>query len=326
MMNPTSMQDLELMTYQQKVEYWGRAKNPWNPDGKSVRFGPKKLAGPFHASCHQGNVLSMPLLIGRPCFGIVTALFRYRDAKRWVKDRGVVPTSRCENSCPVRVQCEKVVDARVKDAPQVRSVHDRWMIADGPRQMLPENPFGNVAGGIFRRMAFEAAAVQFSSVNDPRITEHYKQKAERDRLKERDKKRAMRRKALVAGEIDDDHQRDLIFALDARIKHLLVHWDKAQIDKAPPRLAKLPRQSLNDMFESWYGRELLKAQREEYGPTQIAKWIQAHRPQHRQRSHAALVTRVSKDLRRIADFESWSIQGESLLPAFDPAREFKNVP
>ncbi len=322
---PTSMRDLELMSYEEKVRYWAHAANPWQPGGNRVKFGGVALPKSFRPGRLEGNILSMPTLIGWPCFGIATARLRYRDAKKFVKGRGVLPNSRCQTRCPVQEECERIVQHRIEQIPALKRAYDSWMQADGPRQMKPEKPHSNLSGSIFRVLALEAEKVSFTSVNDQRVAEHYHARAEEERARASDKKRSQRRKQLSTGELDEAHVRDLSVALNARLMRLKALWDQAQITRSPPYLAKLPKQSLVDLGRSWFGRELLKAQKQKHGATHVARWILDTKPEQARGTFDALVTRVSKDLNRIADFERRLLDGEPIWPAFVPSREFKDV-
>jgi hypothetical protein len=65
---------LERLTHAEKVQHWG-TENPW--DGlKLPRDVPAIKTGHILVD-PAGNIVKMPPLIGRPCFGQVTAFLRH---------------------------------------------------------------------------------------------------------------------------------------------------------------------------------------------------------------------------------------------------------
>jgi hypothetical protein len=100
----------------------------------------------------------------------------------------------------------------------------------------------------------------------------------------------------------------------------------ALIHPTPPKeLVRVPSQSIEDMLDVWLGRETLRLRREKANAPNIARWIVATGRSNRSPNHAALATRVDKDLKRIAMFERIVWDGGMLLAPLDIDRELPST-
>ena len=94
-----TVRDLDLFSYEQKLRHF-TIEDPWNPESGPLRFNGK--APNFTVSFMGGEISRMTPLVGRPCFGILTALLRFRHAEKHVRGRGYMPNSRCaRNNSPI---------------------------------------------------------------------------------------------------------------------------------------------------------------------------------------------------------------------------------
>lgn len=121
---PATVRELDLLTYREKIKHWNREDDPWRPPSGSYRFN-SKLPEDFRVQLSGGNIVNMPLVVGRPCHGIITAFFRYKDSIKYVKGRGQQPASRCFE-CRYRSSCERIVRRRIAATPTVRDAFDHW--------------------------------------------------------------------------------------------------------------------------------------------------------------------------------------------------------
>jgi hypothetical protein len=307
-----TVRDLDLLTYQEKIDHW-MGEQPWSPSGVSVRF--KQAPTVFKVSTDgDGNITRMPLLIGRPCFGIISAFLRFKDRSKFVRGRGMLPDSRCA-ACNARIQCEKIIISRIKALPLLRQIYDEWLKADGPMIFMKSDGEGTRARTLLRRLCMVARSTPFTSVNDTVVASHYLEEDQIRLEKDRDRKAKERRKNQRSGILDERHTDDLKEAADRR--RLIIIG--ASLGPNPVSGFKnLPQDSIWDMMEVWHGRETLKAEHTNHNAPSIARWIIANGMRNNCKNYASLATRVAKDLDRIFRFEK--IDG--LLPAFDPAKEF----
>jgi hypothetical protein len=312
-----NVRDLDLMTYSEKTLHWMGHKNPWSPDGVPLRF--KQPLRSFTAMNEEGNVWHMPLLVGRPCYGIITALLRYKDAMKPVKGKGMLPASRCATSCRLRESCERLVKERIKASPVIKAAHEDWLKAEGPSKFSAPQFETSAAGRSWKRLGLAAADAGFTSCNDATITEYYVNLDRESLVRDRQRKAADRERARKVGKIDGDHRADLEVASFDRLVALL----EAMADPQAPRaLSQLPVQSAQDLREVWLGREVLRAERKKCGARDIARWIIANGHRSDSATFEALCTRVSKDLQRIARFERTIWNGAPLLKRFSAQDEY----
>ena len=310
-----NVRDLDLLTYRKKTFHWMRP-DAWNPDGARLRFaGPKRAFGA--STDGLGNVTYIQPVIGRPCYGIVTAFLRYKDAMRLVKGRGWLPSSRCAD-CILRESCERLVKQRLEAFPPLRTAHREWLLAEGPTQFNVPIFDNTHVGRLWRRVGVAAADAEFKSVNDAAVIEHYAQ-LNREALKtDRLRKVAKRERERRGGTIDDGHLSDFEIAANNRVMDIV---DAMVARDAPRELTQLPVKSIEDMCDVWLGRAVLRASGQKCRAPDIARWIHATGRRNDCATPAALCTRVHKDLHRIARFERLKWRGTPLLEPFDPTCE-----
>jgi hypothetical protein len=305
------------MTYREKTLHWMRP-DCWNPDGARLRF--KQPTQSLTVSTdRRGNVTYVrPTVVGRPCFGIVTALVRYKDAMKPVKGKGLLPASRCAE-CKAREGCERLVNERVSAFAPLSTAYEEWLLAQGPSKFGMRDFEHTHVGRLWKRVGLAAADGPFTSANDAAAVEYY-EKLDRDaRLRDRRRQAVKRDRARRSGKIDSDHFADLDLAAFVRLGEVL----EASLNPNAPRgLWRLPAKSIEDMCDVWLGREVLKAERKTCRAPDIARWIIANGRRNDSANFAALCTRVSKDLERIGRFERLIWNGAPLLRPFNPDEEY----
>ena len=282
-----TVRDLDLMTYREKTLHWMRP-DAWKPGGARLRFEQPKR--PFRASTDTcGNVTYATLLVGRPCFGIITAFVRYKDEMKPVKGRGMVPSSRCA-TCKVRERCERVVKERIKSFAPLHSAYDEWLRVEGPSKFRTPDFERTHVGRLWKRIGDAAAEADFTSFNDTGLIEHYhkldRQNLQNDRLR----KARARELARKRGKIDGDHRADLEMAANGRLIDILEAMNDPH---APKAVSQLPIRSLQDMCEVWLGREVLRAEGRRSKAPDIARLIKVNAYRSDSATFGALCTRVT---------------------------------
>lgn len=308
---------LDHLSYQQKIRHWMR-EDCWKPGGEQLRFSNPERPG-FYARMSNGHIRSMPLLVGRPCFGILTAFLRYKDATKLVKGRGRQPDSRC-GSCKLRVDCERVVRNRIHASPELKQAYDDWLLAEGPSSFGQPKWKGSQAERTWGRLCKVAFDVAFRSVNDEAVVEHYQKLDEAAAENERLRQRRLRDKQRREGQLDGAHFFDIQAAAAYRMDDIVDAMTK---DDAPKYLEQLPFNSLIEMMDVWVCREFLHAAgTAKVTAAAIARFIVAMGWRNASSTIGALGTRVGRDLQRIERLEKLPWQGWVLLPPFDPKSEF----
>ncbi|HEX8583112.1 MAG TPA: hypothetical protein VF680_01720 [Allosphingosinicella sp.] len=310
-----TVRDLDHLSYPEKIRHWMR-EDAWNPGGIQLRFKNPAIDG-FQAVMDRGHVTFQTLLVGRPCFGILTAFLRYKDETKFVKGRGIQPASRC-GTCKLRAHCERVVRNRIWASPVLKAAYNEWLLAEGPASFAMAGWRGSSAHrswGQLCRVAFETV---FTSVNDSAVVEQYRRMDEAAQATDRLRKQRSRERRRRAGILDAGHLFDIQVGAACRMDDLV---EAITDDSAPKYLRQLPVKSLIEMMEVWVCREFLAAGMSKVTAPAIARLIERWNWQNDSTTVAALSTRVSKDLARIERFEKMPWMGWVLLPRFDPRAE-----
>lgn len=317
---PRDVRELDLLPYSAKVRHWNRDDDPWKPDEGAYRFKNSDFPS-LRTNCDGGHVLDMhPAVIGRPCYGIATALLRYRNAMRAVPKRGLMPASRC-HTCKLATRCKRLVDRRLAGHPVVKNAYEKWLLAGGQSSFNEPGWRSKLAG---RRWSALVRALQdhpYESSNDAAVAAYY-DRLDKDKL-ERDRRRKRRERIadLRAGEPDFNHLRDIKAAGNARLTRVVRAVRHARKHAGPKALRQLSRASLIDLRNVWMGRELIRLQGRQPKAAEIARWIAERGLRNESSNLDALATRVRKDLHRIKSFERLEFEGEKLVPPFDTKNE-----
>lgn len=312
---PMTVRQLDELTYEEKLRHWMR-KDAWNPGGMRLHMRNAEIARSA-ISMQGGHIVKCPLIVGRPCFGIPTAYLQYRDEKRYVRGVGLKPAGRCSR-CKLAQACAYVVERRLSADPKVMDAWTDWLRADGPRAFQRRDPSMAHARRLWAVLYRELRAHPFTSVNDTAVVAHYanddQQRRERDRKRHERDRLFARRRGIVS-------QADLIaLGLAAFNRRVYLCLARRQSD-CPPALARLPERSVEELIDVWEGRAILILRRMKPNAPNIARWLVENWRSNRSSNPAALATRVSKDLKRLADLQAVRWRDAPLLPQFDSKRE-----
>lgn len=163
---PLTVRELDHLDYLSKIRHWMR-EDAWSPGGARLRFeNPAYRIGDF--TIVGGNITVAKPLVGRPCFGIVTALLRYEHATRHVKGRGAMPTGRCR-TCKAKDACRWVVTNRLKSVPSLERSWIDWLQEGGPTMFNDPNYKGSARQRSWTALCRELRNVSFSSANDQHV-------------------------------------------------------------------------------------------------------------------------------------------------------------
>lgn len=313
-----SVRELDHLDYISKVRHWMR-DDAWSPGGVSLRFdNPRYAIGDFLIA--DGHITQSKPLIGRPCFGIATALLRYEHATRYAKGRGIVPTGRC-HSCKAKDACRWVVTNRLKSRPALNGAWIEWLQESGSDTFNRPNYKKSHAYRCWKALCRELQRHPFKSANDRLVVEAYEERDRIERAKDADRKARDRRRARRSGELD---QRDIELLGAARNLRGKILIDAKQDEKPPKQIAKVPGTSLIEMLDVWLAREILRAQGVRPTLGKIADWIIDNNRRNKSQTLGALQTRVSRDLKRIERLERVPFRNGFLLPTLDKRIEFRS--
>jgi len=300
----------------EEVLRWGNAE-PW----KNNRLGslPKNKAfGPEHVQLDaRGNIISMPRLLGRPCFGRVETRTRHGAKKTQRNIRGKIQEveSRC-GRCLVRDACLKVVYTRISGNPMIASAFRKWHseCMAGPGTPTFTGPrFGQLWVEVKQAIIDSGP---FENANDAAVAEHEASKQERRRNQWRQSQRGIRASSIARGGPDTLMIRNAPAERDRRAQSL----KNACRSSSASRAMKAWNDDTCDMIaDVWLARTILQASRRKNGPTDIVKWLQTQ-GKDRGKSFGALRTRVNLDLKRLTAIEA--LEGPTTIwPPFDPATD-----
>lgn len=310
------MRRLDHLDYRHKLRHWLN-DDAWEPGGLRLSFKNPSISRAA-TRMDRGNITRMPLLVGRPCFGIPTAFLRYRRHTRFVKGRGHIPAGRCTR-CNAFEACHRVVETRLRAHPAIDEAWGEWLRYDGPGAFLRPDFKGSHVRTLWAYLYRALDAHPFTSSNDAAVAAEYVRRDTEEREKDRKRKASARREARRHGVLDASDLARLEQAVKdrrGRLSTASMHPD------TPPVLEQVPQASIEDLLEVWLGREVLGRQRLKPNAPGIARWIVATGRRNGSKNHAALSSRVAKDLKRIEVFEQTLWEGEPLLPPLDEKREF----
>ncbi len=311
-----TVRELDHFDYLQKLRHWARP-DAWRPGGTKLVFkNPAFRIG--NLSMEGGNITRSKPLIGRPCFGIATAFLRYEHATRFVKGRGQIATGRC-SSCKSKDACRSVVEKRLRAVPELESAWTDWL-KDGGQNVFTNARFERTpAYRSWSALTRELQKHPFTSVNDLNVSEAYTKQDNDNREKDRQRKARDRRKARRVGEIDDVDLELLRKAAKRRAQKLVGLRESTD---CPRELSRVETKQLTELLQVWLGRESLRVRKMKDNAPSIARWIEETGRSHTSKNHAALSSRVVKDLKRISKWERLLWNDEPLLSPFDRLSEF----
>lgn len=322
---------LERMSSAEKIRYWGQ-KKPWVIDGITLRL-PRiqQLAPPQVAVDGNGNITRMPLLIGRPCFGQVTAYLRHGGTTFAYspRTRSMHPT-RC-TKCLARTACKFVAQERLESTPTLTQLYREWRGSGGRVYTWPKKGPPGTAAVHMRSLLRELQQLTFTSINDHRVQQHYESVIRQKAATDRERKRRERAKQAIekarAGEINSDVQ--VVFR-GHRAWHAVEHIKASRHPMAPKCLRKLPIETSRFDAAVWEAYNRVKLR--DVNPNPYSCSVELQRmgiEQHR--SINALRDRVKRSIDRMHVLERLRLDGatEPVWPRFtrkDITEDLEHIP
>lgn len=313
--------------YKDSVMTWGN-QTPWKKLGvrlsHKVRFLPEDVVRDG-----KGNILSMPTLPKKPCFGRPEVIFRHgkRTQKRKLRNGRIVDSESHQcGTCPagVREACIRTAFERVKSDPNMDKAFSAWR-DDCRAHYNGEYICTGLAS--LSWVAFKKAIAQrgpFDSPNDAAVAEQERQERDAKREKWKDQKRLQRfRQHQLAQQArqlpSQQFVSNLIEERDIRLDALLeVLGQSGQ----PPARAKVPADKREATAvitaNAWAVRTLLKAAGRDAGPGRVASLMTKHNLAAGVPA-STLKARMKNDLKRVAGCEQ-----DGLWKPFDPDSDLKN--
>ncbi len=301
---------LERKSPTAKILHWSTVA-PW----RGIRVSQQTVVGPNDVLMDDGwNIIRMPLLVGKPCFGQPTAFARHGGPQPILHPvRGLLP-SRCMR-CSAKDACENVAKKRLRVTTNVQDAFRAFDRAGGTYGL------GNPSDCPTAQRQFDAlvhALVRhggFTSCNDAVVVAHYESARDEARQLAAKRKRVARLKAARRGDLDDEM---LALLEDHRL------WREAQLrlvlrkSELPARIARLPLKSARLTADAWLARLVLTLRRAPVNHSSVASEMMRHRPTS-YRNHNALRQRVENDLLRVDLLERYCVPGHntSVWPRFD---------
>jgi hypothetical protein len=204
---------LELQPYGEKIRRWA-GPTPLKLASREIRTPKPDFIAPNEVELADGNIISMPKLIGRPCFGISTAWLRHGgDQRRYVRILNDFKESRCM-LCDARQACSMVAIERITLCPEVHPWIKKWFKSGGRGKMNTKERNAPILSH-WKWIIAELQKVTFTSSNDDVVRAHYEALRQEALDKDRERKRRGRAKAIAAGHVDqaflDQLQREAFF-------------------------------------------------------------------------------------------------------------------
>ncbi len=310
-------EELEALTPRQKIQHWATAR-PW----EGIRLDQKTVVN-ANAVLMDGswNIIRMPLLVRKPCFGQPTAFARHGGIQPIRHPRfGVVP-SKCMR-CPAREACERVAKLRLRATPELSKAYTDFERAGGAYGLR------NIKDCAAAAPRFDALIDQlirhggFTSSNDARVLQYYADDRARQSEAAAEKKRLARRKAVLEGHLDGEFEALLERHRIHRMVQLRLALVSSTLRSCLPRRARaIPLRTIETTADVWLAREVLRLRKTSVNPSAIAAELIRRWP-HRYNNYNSLRARVVGDIMRVDALERATLDGRAdpLWPRFS-ARE-----
>lgn len=300
--NQKKLRRLDVESYQEKSLTWSREK----PVDKGVRISNKASFKPHRVETDgHGNVVDMPPLAGKPCFGIPTAFLRHGRAPavyvKRLKER--VHNSRCD-LCNIRKACKKLVGERARylaeTQPEFHSLIHNWIEAGGLEKGGFAVAHKELGQGAWTRIGHFLQSANFSNSNDAFVAEHWAAKMSQAQKSEEGRARTFFRTAWK-----HNRQHDvLIEGLDTGRDERLQILDDLLAEHSPLNYLRwIQPGSAERICAIWWGREFLKLTGQTVNPNRIATCL-IEKGRALGKSHAVLRSDAKRDLKAIQRLEA----------------------
>lgn len=309
------------LSYQDEVMIWGNL-SPWKRLGIRVshttEFKPDDVIRDGN-----GNILNMPVLVKKPCFGVPSAVFRHgnRDQKFTRPDGSVIYSQKHQcGSCPegVRSACIETAEERVNSDPEIRDALKAWLghcdLYHGG-ELTYTGPASRPWGALKKAIA---ARGPFMSANDKALQEREAQQMKDNKHKSVEQKRAQRRRARQATQSAQSvPSKQFLFNLsDERDNRYYALLEVLGKPDQPPSRSKVPASKREATAaitaNAWAVRELFSATGQQPNPTKIARYM-TENGLNAGTPFETLKARIKNDLQRADDCSK-----DQLWTPFDP--------
>lgn len=272
-------------TYRDCVMIWGN-QSPWTKLGlrlkHTVEFDPSEVVRDGH-----GNILSMPVLERKPCFGRPEAVFRHGERVKKITNRNgriVDGTKHQCGKCPAGVHeaCRDTAFERVSSDPEMNQSYLAWKhYCDAFNKGAP------VCTGAASRLwgEFKQAIAKrgpFANSNDAAVVVQQLQKRDAQREKwNREKRRQRKRERERAKEARQPPSKQFVLNLkDERVRRFDALLEVLGQSGQPPSRARVPAHkqvaTATITANAWFVRELIQAFGEDANPGKIARLMAKH--------------------------------------------------
>lgn len=270
-----------------------------------------------------GNILDMPLLLNKPCFGFPLHEIRHGgdNATRLItmKGRTVLSQTRC-GRCPdgTATACKKVNAERLLARPFAQQKYEAWLDLcnkHGKPNTFTTGDFG-YAWSAFRDAMI--AGGPFTSSNDAAVIGNKKRLRKKQMIADRDRKtiaRSEARDVWQAAHLPPDQT--FIYAADeVRSQRAAGLIDLRGNGRAPRSVAKMDAAACLITANAWFASEILGESQLPVNPGSVARWL-IEKKLNEGYSYEMLRDRLRRDLRRIENLDADTTLA-SFWPPFDP--------
>lgn len=314
--------------YRKEVDNFGGAKPDFafnNQNVIQINWSDVKTDG-------KGNVLDMPLLTSKLCFGRIEFRFRHERPDRETTNyngKEVKSTNRCIR-CPASTKhsCKMLIAERVASDPVILETLQNWksevdkVMADPfpqhPQKIRSRQFVGDPFGYLWQSVRYAIVnRGRFENSNDKAVKEQIEEVKRRDREKQMLKMRARReeeRRELQAKQ-EPPPTRFVKAAWDECFKRKSQLLAARKVERIPRQISTLTDQGCELTAYAWYYGELVGFQDLQVQPGKLARWLVESDLAPGQ-SIANLKTRLKRDSERAQEIEK-GIYGHIWQP-FDP--------
>lgn len=289
--------------YAQEVFAWGR-KDPWRDLPKLSHR--DIFAWSDVQTDGLGNVLSMPLLRGKPCFGLPQVFIRHGKSTRMVTNayckRVESKTHRC-GRCPIRESCSNLVGERLKSDRSISAALLTWhRYCAQQHNSVPT--YSNTAGRKWQ--AFLQALADrgpFANSNDQKLAD-WNERDKKDRVEKWRRDKVRQRQRLRTKSKSEGMAPPAQFEDEAKCGRDDRYWDLLEVagsSEMPPSISKIAAKDAETTAavtaDAWLGRLLISASGGDPNPGAVASWMIQQGRAHG-KSYAVLKARLKRDLAR----------------------------
>lgn len=334
------MKKLISLSYSDKVLHWSREY----PTIKGFRIDNKtSIAINQVILDNSGNIIRIPELLNKPCFGIPTAWLRHGRQKAIFNNstKQYEHNSRCD-ICKVNPACKKVIRSRIRFTYAHKSTSTEklkdWVFALGLKPGGFDNALKELREGTWTKIVHDLQSFDFSSVNDQIALDHSQKALIDSRVAaELNRKRDLRRrwkakplknvikttqpispssktanpakKSQKAPELANRHDLNNLYGWldEGREQRQAILIALQGAGGLPKYLSRLRPGFIDRYGAAWWGRELCRFRGWTINPSAVANAVEEHNRFPGQ-SQATLRQTFKDDLARIAKLEKVSAQ------------------